>query len=181
MKRSGNKVDSLKLGLSFFLAAGVVLGTVFCNCMSEDMRLSLVVTNRAMISASKLAEVDRVDLLMRILPRRLWSLFLVLLMTTAPVSRVLILFLAGYAGFAGAVAICTAVMEAGAAGLLRVAAWTLPHGLFYLPLGYLLIWWMPVNRRYLRRPAVVFFILATAAGAAAESLINPYFLRIFYF
>lgn len=176
-----NKEDGLKFRLSFFLIAGSILGTLFCNMMTDEMKLGLTVMEKSSVTVAALSKMDFTGLLVRILPKRLWTLGLVLLVAATPMASVLMMLVAGYCGFSNAVMVCSLTMGTGVLGIVRYLVLGFPQCLFYIPAAYLLLWWMPANEKHLTVLSVLFLIGLTALGAVVESLVNPWVIAIMPF
>lgn len=174
-----NREDSLKVGLSFFLIFGAVLGTVFCNGMDEAMKQELQVLEQSMITTATLAKVDFRQLFIRILMKRMSTVFFVFLVSMTSAATVFTMLAAGYLGFSAAVIVCTLTMDAGIFGVLRYLLLVFPQCLFYVPVGYVLLWWMPVNGKKLTIFSGAALTVVTIAGVAVESFVNPWFLAFF--
>lgn len=179
MKYFGNKEDSLKLGLSFCLLLGSVLGTLFCNRMTGEMKQELMILGQSPVTQVMLEGMDRYDLLIRILPKRIWTLIVVMLAATTPVAVWCMRFEAGYVGFSNAVIVCILTMESGVKGLLRYILLIFPQCLCYIPIGYLLMWWMPAKEKRFTVASVLFLLVLVCMGCLLESLVNPMFLSWF--
>ena len=177
MRIMKTREDGLKIGLSFFLIFGSVLGTIFCNGMSVQMKAELQTVEQGMISAAKLAETDFLGLLLRIMPKRLGTLMLVFLISATQAAPILLMAAAGYFGFCSAALICPLTMNAGIMGVWKYFLLVFPQCMIYIPVMYLLLWWMPVNRKRLTALSAIALVGAVVLGAAAESLINPWFLQ----
>ena len=176
MKIFRNKEDSLKFGLSFFLLAGAMAGSVFCNKMSEEMKAELCTVWRSMVTTAAVSQMESATLLIRIFLKRLWMLMLVFLMWSTPyISQCSMLF-AGYLGLSAAMLICPLTMAAGVLGIWKYLLLIFPQCLVYIPLSYLVLWWMPSGNRRLTWTAALALILVIFLGSVAESLVNPWFL-----
>lgn len=169
-----NKKDSLRIGLSFFLILGAVLGSVFCNMMSGTMKEELVIMESSMVSASVLKSVDFSGLFMRVLFERLSQLFLIFLFAMTPIAPILFLMVCAYLGFSSAVMVCALTMDAGILGLVHYLIVISPQCLFYVPVIYTLVWWLPQEEKKLGILPVSALTVMVALGAAAESLFNPW-------
>lgn len=169
--------DSLKIGLSFFLILGSVLGSIVCNGMNTQMKTELHVVEQGMVSVATLVEADFPGLFLRILPKRLGTLMLVFLISATQAAPILLMAAAGYLGFCSAAMICPLTMGAGLLGLWKYLLLVFPQCLVYIPVAYVLVWWMPANRKRLTFLSATVLVAAVVLGAAAESLINPWFLQ----
>lgn len=176
MGRFRSRGDSLRIGLSLFMISGAILGSVFCNAMSVEMKQELLLQEKAFLSATVLADMKLETLFLRILPKRLCMLLILFLISASPYAYVLFLLAAGYAGFTAAILICPLTMSAGALGIWNYMLLLFPHGIVYGFVAYLFIWWMMPDGRRLRVSAVLILISVTIIGVAAESFVNPWFL-----
>lgn len=175
-----NKEDSLRFGLSFFLIAGSVLGTIFCNWMTEDMKQELMIMRQSTDSVTKamISELNFHDFFLRILVKRIWTLMIMILVTATPMASWLIMLAAGYFGFSNAVMISVWTMGMGFRGLLGYAVTIFPQCLCYIPIAYLMLWWIPVKEKRLTWLSVLALVGLTAIGAVLESFINPWLMTI---
>ena len=176
MKILRSKEDSRKIGLSFFLLAGAIAGSAFCNKMTGEMKTELRTVGQTLITETMVAQAELKFLFGRILFRRLWSVGLILLMAATPYFYLFSLLIAGYMGFSAALLICPLTMNDGWFGLWKYLILIFPQCLIYIPVGYLILWWMPVRGKRITLPAIAVAIAGIFLGAAAESLINPWFL-----
>lgn len=174
-----NKEDSLKVWLSLFLVVGSVVGTLFCNRMTGEMKQELLIFGQSSVTKTMLAGVDRYELLLQILPRRVWVLILMMLAAATPLAQWCMRFVSGYIGFSNAVLICALTMESGVRGLLRYFLLVIPQCICYIPVGYLLLWWMPVKEKRFTLFSVLFLFGLVCVGSLLESFINPWFLTWF--
>ena len=173
-----SKEDSLIFGLSFFLIAGSVLGSIFCNRMTYEMKTELQVMEQGFVTLSVLSKGEFRRLFGRVLQKRLWTLMLVCLITAAPAAEVLLMLTAGYLGFSIAAVICLTTMHAGVWGLAQAAVLMIPQCLAYIPLIYILLWWMPVKGKKITALSVAALMVLTALGAALESFVNPWLVEV---
>ena len=173
MKYVRSKEDSLKLGLSFFLLAGSVVGTIFCNRMTAEMKQELLILSQSSVTQMIPEEINSLDLLIRILPGRIWMLTIVMLAAATPIAHWCMRFVAGYAGLANAVLICVLTMEFGVKGLLRYILLMFPQCLCYIFAGYCVLWWMPAKEKRFTGPSILFLVTLVCIGGLLESLINP--------
>lgn len=179
MKYVRSKEDSLKLGLSFFLLAGSVAGTIFCNCMTTGMKQEMMILSQNLVTQERLKEIDWCDLLIRILPERIWILTVVMLAAATPVADWCMRVLSGYVGFSNAILLCVLTMECGAKGLLRYLLIIFPQCLCYIFTGYCVMWWMPAKEKQFTVMSVLFLVTLVCLGGVLESLVNPRFLAWF--
>ena len=176
MKILRNKEDSLKAGLSFFLLAGALLGSIFCNKMTGEMKKELLAVSHSLVTEAVIDQAELNVLLGRIFLGRLWMFGLVFLMSATPYFSACCLLIAGYIGFSAAVLICPLTMENGVFGLWKYLLLIFPQCLIYIPVIYVILWWMPAAGKRITWPALAVLIPVIFLGAAAESLINPWFL-----
>ena len=179
MKYLKSKEDSLKIWLSLFLLAGSLAGTWFCNQMTNQMKHELLILGQSSVTSTALAQVDRYDLLLRILPSRIWMLIIVMLAAATPAADWCMRFVAGYIGFSHAVLICAVTMEHGAGGFLRYMMLQFPQCICYIPVGYLLLWWLPAKEKRLTLLSILFLTILVCLGSLAESFVNPWILMWF--
>lgn len=175
-----NKEDSLRFGLSLFLIAGSILGTVFCNWMTEDMKQELMIVKQSTASVTRamISELDFEGLFLKILPKRIWTLTMVVLAAATPMAPWLMLLIAGYFGFSNAVMVSIWTMEKGIGGLLGYIVMIFPQCLCYIPITYLMLWWMPVKEKSLTLLSVLVLAGLTTVGAVLESFVNPWFMTV---
>ncbi len=175
MKILKNKEDSLKFGLSLFLIAGSILGTLFCNRMSDDMKRELIIMKQSTEAITQIAvsNLDFGALMLQIVPKRMWTLILLLLAEATPMAPVLLMVAVGYFGFSNAVMISALTMEYGVRGLLHYMALIFPQCLLYIPVAYLLIWWMPANGKHLTVFSIIVLAGMVIFGCVLECFLNP--------
>ena len=178
MRRIMNREDSLRYGLSFFLLLGSVLGTLFCNRMNEEMKNGLYAMERELVTLAALSELDLNVLFFRILPKRIGALCFILLISGMRAAPIIFCAAACCAGFLEAVKICALTMDAGILGLWKYSCFLFPHGLIYIPILYLLFWWLPVCGRRLTWVSVSLLAAGVTIGAAMECLIHPWVLAL---
>lgn len=179
MRIFGSREGSLRFGLSFFLILGAVLGSVFCNSMDGAMKKELQVLEQSLVTAAMLSTVDFVRLFTRVVVKRTGALFLLFLVSATPAATLFIMLIVSYLGFSAAVIICTLTMDMGVLGILRYFLLVFPQCLIYVPVGYILLWWMPVKGKKLTVLSGAALMAATVMGAAVESFVNPWFLAFF--
>lgn len=175
-----NREDSLMVGLSFFLLLGAVCGSVFCNSMSDEMKTELQAVEQSMLTAAVLQKMDFGQLFFQVLGKRLKALAVVFLISSVSAAPYLLLGTMAYLGFSAAVIICLLTMDAGLLGLWRYLLLIFPQCLIYIPVGYVLLWWMPVKGKRLTMVPALVLTGAVILGAAVESLINPWVVAIFF-
>ena len=160
--------DGCYVRLSFFLLAGAVLGTAFLNGMGDGMKEEIGTL-----------ELSFPALFGRVLLKRLPELFLVFLIEMTPAAGLLLGLAAGYLGFSTAVMVSAVTMEAGLWGICRYAILIFPQCLFYVPVLYILLYWIPAKRERLKPAAAMFLTGAVFLGAAAEAFLNPWAAAVF--
>ena len=147
--------DSQMFWLSFFLFLGTVLGTVFFNKMSAEMKSTLESWFSGILTSSEIVSADRYSLFVGVLKKR---------------------FLA----FTSAIAVCVLTMHAGIYGILRFFGLVFPQGFFYILAAYLL-WIMVVEqadgKEKIRLWMMVFFMVL---GIISEIFINPNFSALIF-
>ena len=179
MEYVGSKKGSLEFWLSFFLMLGAVLGSLFCNRMDGQMKEELHALEGSMLSGAILLKMDFGELFFKVAARRFGQLLFVLLTAMTPVARAASLFLSGYLGFSSAVMVCALTMDAGLMGIVQYVSLMFPQGIFYMAIYYVVFWWMPREQKHLTLAAAVLLMALTAAGAAAESFVNPWIAALF--
>lgn len=180
MRLFRSREDSLKFGLSFFLIAGSVCGSIFCNGISDAMKAELLVVEQHAVTAAALTDVDFSRLLVRLLWKRGGELAVLLLMFAVPAAEKLRMAVMGYLGFSMAVMICPLTMDGGVRGLLHYIGMNFPQGIFYLIIGYLILWWMPVEGKRLTVGAICVLAVILCLGVVAETYINPWLLAFLF-
>ncbi len=176
-----NREDSLKFGMSFFFIIGSILGTLFCNFMTDDMKLGLTAVEHEIITTSSLTSLDFTTLLVRVLSKRVWILLLFFLISMTTVSLPITMAGCGYFGFSTATLLCTLTMSYGAKGLIQYLAMMFPQYLMYVPAMYVLLWWMPAYERRLTLLSAALLVALVFFGSCLETLVNPWFLALFKF
>ena len=174
-----SKEDSLKFGLSLFLLAGSLAGTWFCNQMTEEMKAEILVIGQSTVTKAALEQVNWQDLLIQILPGRIWGVLLLMLAASTPIAVWCMRLAAGYIGFSNAVYMSVLTMDYGMSAPLYYILLLFPQCICYIPVGYLLMWWIPAKEKRFT-PGSVFFLLGMiCAGGLLESLVNPRVLAWF--
>lgn len=171
-----NREDSLEAGLSFFLILGAVGGSIFCNAMSGEMKQKLTASGQSMVTGAMLLEIDLRGLFARIAFKRLQVLMVGFLISFTPAAIPLFLASSCFFGFSASVMVCTLTMEAGLPALWNYVLLIFPQCLFYLPVMYLMVWWLPARGKRLTAASMAVFTAATLLGAAAEGVVNPWLL-----
>lgn len=174
MKRSGNREDSLRFGLSLFLILGSVAGSLFCNLMSEGMKKQLLELEGSMVSASALMKLDLFQLFFRVLRKRQSELFLLLLFSMTRTAVYCYLAVSLYIGFSVSVLISALTMQSGFRGIVDFAALTCPQAIIYGGIFYILVWWMQEQKKRITWLSAAAFSAAVGAGALVESLVGPW-------
>ena len=166
-------LDSQMFWLSFFLFAGAMIGTVFCNRMSAEMKSTLESWFSGILTPAEMMSADRYSLFVGVVKKRyVWMLFGILICQTV-FSRILFYAGAVYLAFTSAVTVCALTMYAGGYGILRFFGLIFPQGIFYALAGYLL--WTVVSepvdgKEKLRSWAMIIFMVL---GILSEIFINP--------
>jgi len=168
-------LDSQMFWLSFFLFLGTVLGTVFCNKMSTEMKSMLESWFSGILTSSEMVSSDRYSLFVGVLKKRFVWILLGILICQTVFSKTLFYAGAAYLAFTSSIAVCALTMHAGGYGILRFLGLIFPQGIFYALSGYLL-WIMAVEtadgkERIRLWMMVVFMVL----GIVSEIFINPEF------
>ena len=176
MRLFRSREDSLRFGLSFFLILGAVLGSMFCNGMSEDMKKELQVLEQSMVTTATLSKIDATQLFMRVAVKRLTALLFAFLVSMTSVANVGTMLILTYLGFSAAVMVCALTMNAGLLGIWQYLLLVFPQCLLYVPAGYVILWWMPLKEKRLTVLSAIALVGLTALGALAESFVNPWFL-----
>lgn len=173
-----NRGDSLKIGLSFFLIMGACSGSIFCNAMSENMKQELQMIGEFAVTSTTLAMADFTSLFLNVIMARLWQLVVILLMVSSAIAPYLLMAAAWYFGCTVAVTICRLTMEFGLFGIWKFWLLHFPQCMIYIPLFYILLWWIPSKGKHLAAPSVCVLVLMTASGAVLESFLNPWILLL---
>lgn len=175
-----NREDSLIIGLSFFLLLGAVCGSVFCNGMSDGMKAEMQAAEQSMVTAALLRKMDFGQLFFQVVGKRLQTLAVIFLVSSVPAAPYLLMGVMAYLGFTAAVIICPLTMDAGLLGLWRYLLLIFPQCLIYVPVGYVLLWWMPVKGKRLTMAPALVLTGGAILGAVVESLINPWIIAFFF-
>lgn len=171
--------DSLRFGLSFFLIFGAVVGSLFCNGMSAEMKQELCVTESDLVNRTALAGMDFFELFFGILPSRFWQLSILLLISMTSFSACFLMIAAGYSGFSLAVMISSITMRARFLGIWHFLLTIVPQCFFYLPVIYVLFWWMPFRGQRMTVLSMVILYGCVFAGVCLEAYVNPWLLLFF--
>ena len=172
--------DSQMFWLSFLLFSGTVLGTVFCNKMSAEMKSTLASWFSGILTSSEIMSMDRYSLFAGVLKKRLVWILLGLLICQAFFARILLYTGAMYLAFTSSVAVCALTMHTGGYGILRFFGLILPQGFFYASAGYLL--WRVAEKtadggEKIRLWTMAFFMIL---GIVSEIFINPAFSALIF-
>ena len=173
-------LDSQMFWLSFFLFAGAMIGTVFCNRMSMEMKSTLESWFSGILTPTEMMSADRYSLFVGVVKKRyVWILFGILVCQTV-FSRILFYAGAVYLAFTSAVTVCALTMHAGGYGILRFFGLIFPQGIFYALAGYLL--WTVVSepvdgKEKLRSWAMIIFMVL---GILSEIFINPWISALIF-
>ena len=166
-------LDSQMFWLSFFLFAGAMIGTVFCNRMSVEMKSTLESWFSGILTPAEMMSADRYSLFVGVVKKRyVWILFGILVCQTV-FSRILFYTGAVYLAFTSSVTVCALTMHAGGYGIMRFFGLIFPQGIFYALAGYLL--WIVVSEpmdgkeKFRSWAMIVFMVL----GILSEIFINP--------
>ena len=166
-------LDSQMFWLSFFLFAGAMIGTVFCNRMSVEMKSTLESWFSGILTPAEMMSADRYSLFVGVVKKRyVWILFGILVCQTV-FSRILFYTGAVYLAFTSSVTVCALTMHAGGYGIMRFFGLIFPQGIFYALAGYLL--WTVVSEpmdgkeKFHSWVMIIFMVL----GILSEIFINP--------
>ena len=166
-------LDSQMFWLSFFLFSGAMIGTVFCNRMSTEMKSMLESWFSGILTPAEMISADRYSLFVGVVKKRYVWILLGILVCQTFFSRILFYAGAVYLAFTSAVTVCALTMHAGGYGILRFFGLIFPQGIFYALAAYLV--WSVVREpvRGNEQSRILSMILLTGLGIAAETLINP--------
>ena len=163
-----------------FLFLGTVLGTVFFNKMSAEMKSTLESWFSGILTSSEIVSADRYSLFVGVLKKRFVWILLGILICQAVFARILFYAGAVYLAFTSAIAVCVLTMHAGIYGILRFFGLVFPQGFFYTLAAYLL-WIMVVEqadgKEKIRLWMMVFFMVL---GIISEIFINPNFSALIF-
>ncbi len=106
-------------------------------------------------------------------------MLLVILVAMTPAAREASLLLSGYLGFSAAVVVCALTMDAGLMGIVQYLSLMFPQAIFYMTIYYVVFWWMPREQKRLTLAAGTLLMALAAAGAVAESFVNPWIAVLF--
>ncbi len=177
MKYVESKKGSLEFWLSFFLMLGAVLGSLFCNRMDGQMKGEFHALEESLLSGAVLLNFR--ELFFKVASRRFGQLLLVILVAMTPAAREASLLLSGYLGFSAAVVVCALTMDAGLMGIVQYLSLMFPQAIFYMTIYYVVFWWMPREQKRLTLAAGTLLMALAAAGAVAESFVNPWIAVLF--
>lgn len=170
-----SREDSLKFWLSFFFIAGSIAGSVFCNRMSPEAKTEFLHVEQRAITGMLAENVDCQRLFMSVLWKRLWEIFVLLLMFAVPLAEKLRLMTVACLGAAQALMISSLTMDVGTWGLWNYLCLCVPQGICYLLVGYLLLWWLPASGKRLTVGTICILVSILCLGVAVETYINPHF------
>ena len=150
-----------------------MIGTVFCNRMSTEMKSMLESWFSGILTPAEMISADRYSLFVGVVKKRYVWILLGILVCQTLFSRILFYAGAVYLAFTSAVTVCALTMHAGGYGILRFFGLIFPQGIFYALAGYLL-WTVvlePVDaKEKLRSWAMIIFMIL---GILTEIFINP--------
>lgn len=175
-----SREDSLKFWLSFFFLAGSVCGSLFCNQCDDTVKTELLQISQGVITEIFPANVDYPRLFAKILWKRGRGFLTLMFMLATPIEKRIRMAVMAYLGLVISVMICPLTMYAGVWGIWNYLCLNVPQGLFYMLIGYLLLWWMPLTGKRLTVGAITALGLIFLAGVAAETYINPYLLTFLF-
>ena len=150
-----------------------MIGTVFCNRMSTEMKSMLESWFSGILTPAEMISADRYSLFVGVVKKRYVWILLGILVCQTLFSRILFYAGAVYLAFTSAVTVCALTMHAGGYGILRFFGLIFPQGIFYALAGYLL--WTVVSepvdgKEKLRSWAMIIFMIL---GILTEIFINP--------
>ena len=150
-----------------------MIGTVFCNRMSTEMKSMLESWFSGILTPAEMISADRYSLFVGVVKKRYVWILLGILVCQPFFSRILFYAGAVYLAFTSAVTVCALTMHAGGYGILHFFGLIFPQGIFYALAGYLL-WTVvlePVDgKEKLRSWAMIIFMIL---GILTEIFINP--------
>ena len=150
-----------------------MIGTVFCNRMSTEMKSMLESWFSGILTPAEMISADRYSLFVGVVKKRYVWILLGILVCQTFFSRILFYAGAVYLAFTSAVTVCALTMHAGGYGILRFFGLIFPQGIFYALAGYLL--WTVVSepvdgKEKLRSWAMIIFMIL---GILTEIFMNP--------
>ena len=150
-----------------------MIGTVFCNRMSTEMKSMLESWFSGILTPAEMISADRYSLFVGVVKKRYVWILLGILVCQTLFSRILFYAGAVYLAFTSAVTVCALTMHAGGYGILRFFGLIFPQGIFYALAGYLL--WTVVSepvdgKEKLRSWAMIIFMML---GILTEIFMNP--------
>lgn len=178
LRTFSTKGDSLAERLSFFILGGAVAGTFFCGFMNGDMKTELGLLEESMVSAPAIWRADLRGLFVSVLTNRLSGLFFIFLIEMTAMAPFFLSCAGAWLGFSTAVMVSALTMEAGIFGIFRYFLLIFPQCLLYLPVLYLLFFWMPKEGVRVKPASAMVLTIFTVAGAAVESFISPWLVAM---
>lgn len=168
-------LDSQMFWLSFFLFAGAVMGTVFCNKMSAEMKSTLESWFSGIFTSAEMVSSDRYSLFVGVLKKRFVWILLGILICQTVFSRILFYAGAAYLAFTSSIAVCALTMHGGGYGILRFFGLIFPQGIFYALAGYLLCIIIAEPADGKERSSLWMMAVFMVLGIVSEIFINPEF------
>lgn len=172
--------DSQMFWLSFFLFLGTVLGTVFFNKMSAEMKSTLESWFSGILTSSEIVSADRYSLFVGVLKKRFVWILLGILICQAVFARILFYAGAVYLAFTSAIAVCVLTRCCGNLWDPALFRTCISAGIL-LYTGGLLLWIMVVEqadgKEKIRLWMMVFFMVL---GIISEIFINPNFSALIF-
>ena len=170
--RKGSHYD---MGLSFFLLLGTVLGTLFCNMMTEPMKEELCFLEESLLRFPVGPEGERWKLFWDVLLRRAGMFLLLQLSVMSPAGNHVFLLGSFFSGFASSLFLSALTMVRGSRGLWIYLVFLFPQCICYILLLVLL--WAENRRGPGKRPAETLIKAGFfALGVLMETVINPWLL-----
>ena len=164
---------SILTGFCFF--AGIFAGTMWVNRMGAGLKEQLGVFGQAFLTGS--TQPPSLELLAELLLKRSLGIGILWLLGMSLFAVPGFCLAAVYAGFSMAFLISSMTVQAGLMGVFLFLLSVFPQMIFYLPvLAVLYIWAMAPGNKIHGGGFAVLLIL-TAAGAASELWLNPWFLH----
>lgn len=165
---------SMLTALCFF--AGIFAGTVWVNRMGEGLKEQLGIFEQAFFAGNQ--PPPSLEQLADLVLKRGLGIGVLWLMGMSLFAVPGFCLVAACAGFCLAFLVSAMTVQAGISGILLFSLSVFPQMLFYLPVfSVLYIWGMSEGRRIHGAGFAILMIL-TAAGAASELWLNPWFLHL---
>lgn len=180
MRLFRSREDSLKFWLSFFFVAGSLVGSVFCNLLSADMKAELLKMEQQTLAGLSMGNVDEQRFLASVLWKRIRVLIFLLLIPESSAGERLRMAMMAYWGFSTAMMICPLTMGRGPGGFWNYLCLNIPHGIGILLIGYHLLWRVPLEEKHLTVGDICLMISVLCLSVAAETYINPIFLSFLF-